>query len=60
MTREINGYRIETCGGHILVKHWIVYDKDNKALAIYFRYSKAKNACLKGNFDDGYKGKLYN
>ena len=59
MTRQINGYTIETYGGFITVKHWTVFDKDDRQIATYFRYGDAKKACLNGNFDNGFKGKLY-
>jgi len=60
MIRIVNNYQIETHGGFITVKHMIVSDKENNHMGTYFKYGKAKAACLRNDFNDAYKGKLYN
>lgn len=57
--RVINGYIVETRGGFITVKHWIVYDRLGERRGIYFRFREAKEACLLNDFSKGYQGNLY-
>ena len=56
--KNINGYTIETVGGFITIKHWIVC-KDDKFIGIYFKYGTAKTACLNDDFSGAYKKSLY-
>lgn len=56
--RNINGYTIETVGGFITIKHWIVC-KGEEFIGIYFKFGKAKTACLNEDFSGAYKKSLY-
>ena len=57
--RIINGYTIESLGGFILVKHWIVYNDKAQFVGTFFKFRDAKNACLTNDFSNAYKGFLY-
>jgi len=57
--RTVNGYTIESLGGFILVKHWIVYNDKSQLLGTFFKFRDAKKACLENDFSNGYKGSLY-
>ena len=59
MTRKVNNYQIETLGGFITIKHWIITDKDNNYMGTYFKFGDAKTACLNNNFTDAYQGSMY-
>jgi len=56
--RIINGYHVETVGGFITIKYWIVTKKD-VYVGTYFKFRDAKEACINRNFSKAYKGKLY-
>lgn len=57
--RNVNNYSIGSFGGHILIRHWIVYDKNETYMGTFFKYGKAKEACVSGDFSGAYKGPLY-
>ena len=46
MIRKVYDYQVETLGGFIAVKHWIITDKDNNYMGTYFKFGDAKTACL--------------
>jgi len=56
--RKVNGYTIETRGGGSFVKRWAVL-RDEKLIAIFFKYSEAKKACETGDFSEGLKRDIY-
>lgn len=58
-SRSINNYRIETVGGFVMVKHWIVYDKEGGFKGIFFKFKDAKEACLSDDFSKAYMDELY-
>ena len=56
--RNINGYQVETVGGFITIKHWIV-SLDGEHIGTFFRFADAKKACLHNDFSKAYKKTLY-
>ena len=58
MKKQINGYFIETCGGFITVKHWIV-TLNNEYVGTYFKFGDAKKACELKDFSGAFVGTLY-
>ena len=59
MKRKINGYNVETVGGFITVKHWIVTDSNDEFKGIFFKFNQARTACLTSDFSEAYHGRLY-
>ena len=57
--RIVNNYTIESLGGFVLVKHWIVYNDKAQFMGTFFKFRDAKTACLTDNFLDAYDGFLY-
>ncbi|MCD6209941.1 MAG: hypothetical protein J7J01_03435 [Methanophagales archaeon] len=55
---EINGYRIEGRGGPGFVKRYTVL-RNEKLIAVYFKYRDAKQACETGDFSGGLKRDIY-
>ncbi|RLC80418.1 MAG: hypothetical protein DRI61_05830 [Chloroflexi bacterium] len=56
--REVNGYIIETRGRGSFVKRWVVL-RDEKEIAVYFKYREAKRACETNDFSKGLEEDLY-
>lgn len=56
--RNINGYQVETAGGFITVKRWIVY-KDKRIIRVFCRFKDAKDACHTGDFSKGMAKDIY-
>ena len=59
MERQVNNYIIETIGGFITVKHWVVMGLDKKYKGTFFTFKDAKTACLDNDFSKAYQGSLY-
>ena len=57
-TKTINGCEVVSFGGFITVKHWNVY-KDGDFKGCSFKFKDAKQSCLSENFENLYKGRLY-
>jgi len=55
---EINGYRIERRAGPGFVKRYAVL-RNEKLIAVYFRYKEVKQACETGDFSGGLKREIY-
>jgi len=56
--REVNGYIIETRGGESFVRRWVVL-RNEKEIAVYFKYSEAKKACETNDFSKGLEEDFY-
>ena len=56
--RHINGYTVETAGGFITVKRWLVY-KHEELMGVFFSYGNAKIACSTDSFTNARKRDIY-
>ena len=56
--RHINGYKVETAGGFITVKRWLVH-KHQELMGVFFSFRKAKEACENNNFTNAIKKDIY-
>lgn len=59
MKRNVNGFIIETIGGFITVKQWIVSTTEGKFMGNFFTFKAAKKACLDNDFSSAFNGRLY-
>ena len=59
MERQVNGFTVETVGGFVTIKYWVVYNANKEYMGTFFKFGDAKTACLNNDFSEAFKEKLY-